>query len=131
LKSLGSQLVQPQQVASALQIASSLQGYQKADTLAEIALKLAQAGRYDQAQQFAQTLTDSSEKATTLVDIAVIAATAGQYDQAIQIAEVIANDSYKVLTLANIASQEIKAGQTDKASEILNQALGIIPSLSL
>ncbi len=92
--------------------------------VAEIALKYAQVGQYDQAFQIATTIRDASSRVGVLTAIARKCAEAGQYEQAFQIATTLEDDSDKAVALAQIARKELahtypEGGQQGKALEAL------------
>jgi hypothetical protein len=125
--------------------------YYKALILTEIAIKLAETGQADQAEQTLIKAVQIGKTVDTtsvtqgdnfitiaqnggLVPIAVRLAEAGRFSQALEVTQLIEKErytvvSYKVLAMLNIADQYIKTGQTDKALETLSITSSLVSSL--
>lgn len=98
----------------------------KADTFAKIALKTAQAGKYDQALRVTKLIEYPEIRANALADVAVEYAKAGQkakaqqiLAQALQRTKAEDGSSYAL----EVAVKYAQVGQKAKAEQILAQAL--------
>ncbi len=96
------------------------ESYKKAQLLAEIALKYAEAGQFERALQLAQTLEVDSLKASALVEIAAEFVAAGRSDKAeplfSQVMQIIQSVKYNlgaVGALQRIARQLAAVGKTE------------------
>jgi uncharacterized protein YjgD (DUF1641 family) len=95
-------------------------------SIAQITFKLAQARRFSQSLQIAETIKKDSYKVLSLINIAEQLAELGKFDQALQVAQTLNNKYNQAWRMAAIATKLTSAGQTELGSRILNQALEMV-----
>jgi tetratricopeptide (TPR) repeat protein len=120
--------------SQAIQIAETLKDSEfRSPVLTEIANKLTEVGRYDEALQVARMIDLDANKVTTMVQLANQYFVDGKLNRASDVLDEVLksverkeDSEWKATGLAQIAGQYAVVGQTDKALEILTQSLETI-----
>ncbi len=109
--------------SQAIQIVQKIENT-KAERLAEIALKCAEAGEYEQALVLLKPIEDD-EKVVALAKIAIKYAEAEEYHKALEVTRTIKHTSYKVNVLAEIGFKYAQAGEKvdNRARKILREII--------
>jgi hypothetical protein len=109
-----------------LKVAEGIEeAWKRAWALREIAVRMAEAGMFEQALKAAEGIEEAWQRAWALRGIAREMAKAGMFDQALKVAEGIEEARWRAWALREIAREMARAGEVERAVGIVEREMAV------